>query len=136
VVVVLGLNDRERDTGFEIKKIVSPLWFPARGTLATHNDPAFGEGHLLADLAHYVPIGGDQRRGDELGTYVALAEGFLVHGARALDGWRIRGLLSFMGGQLQMPRLGAPGERTQEGRYPCKDAWWLNDNVALVPPMT
>lgn len=46
--------------------------------MAARDDPAFSEGDLLAYLAHQVPIGGDQRRGDEFRTYVALAEGFLV----------------------------------------------------------
>ena len=33
---------------------------------------------LFGYLAHEVPLGGDERRGDELGANVALAQGFLV----------------------------------------------------------
>ena len=63
VVVVLGLDDRDRDVGLVIEDVVGPLGLAARDELAANDDPAVGEGDLLADLQHRIPAGLLQRRG-------------------------------------------------------------------------
>src|ERR1019366_7237820 len=78
----------KRDAGLKIQEVIGTLRYSACRKLAAHDNPALGEEDLLADLAHQVPIGGDQRRGDELGTYVTLIVGFLIkrrhiHGVRS-----------------------------------------------------
>jgi len=79
VVVVLRLDERERNVRLVIEDVVSPLG-PAPGDqLASDNDAALGESNLFADLRHLIPASLPDRRGNELGTDVAFAEELLVH---------------------------------------------------------
>ena len=79
VVVVLGLDDGDRDIGLVIKDVIGALGFAAGNELAANDDAALGEGDLLADLHHPVPARAFHGGADELGADVALAEVFLVH---------------------------------------------------------
>ena len=120
VVVILRLQHRQRDAGLEIEEVIGALGVAASGKLAAHDDPAFGEGDLLADLVHEVPFGRDQRRGDEFGTYVALAEGFLVHAASAIGQkpWQGAVRVDGPGGTLDRPvnvHLFAHDEKSRNG---------------------
>jgi hypothetical protein len=81
VVVVLGLDDGQRDVGLVIEYVVGALGFATGDQPAANNDTALGEADLFADLGEFVPAGLLQGRGNELGADVALAEGFFVHGA-------------------------------------------------------
>ena len=78
VVVVLGLDQRERDVGLEIEDVVGALGLAARDQLAAHDDAALGEADLFADLRHLIPARLPQGGRDELGADVAFAEGALV----------------------------------------------------------
>jgi hypothetical protein len=51
----------------------------AAGRLAAHDDAALGEAHFFADLRHLIPSRLLDRRRDELGAEVALAEELFVH---------------------------------------------------------
>lgn len=81
MVVVFGLDDGDGDVGLVIEDVVGPLGFAPRYELATHDDPALGKGHFLADLQHRVPASPLDGRRDEFGTNVSLAEVFPVHAA-------------------------------------------------------
>ena len=81
MVVVLGFDNGDGDIGLVIEDVVGALGFAAGDEPAPDDDPALGEADFLADLGELVPAGLLQGRGDELGADVALAEGFLVHGA-------------------------------------------------------
>jgi hypothetical protein len=79
VVVVLCLDDGNRNIRLVIKDVIGALRFATGDKLATHDNAAFGEGDLLANLRHPVPARALDGGADELGTDVALAEVFLVH---------------------------------------------------------
>ena len=55
VVVVLGLDDGDRDVRLVVEDVVGALGLAARDQLAADDDPALGEADLLADLRHLVP---------------------------------------------------------------------------------
>ena len=55
VVVVLGLDDGERDVRLVVEDVVGALGLAARDQLAADDDPALGEADLLADLRHARP---------------------------------------------------------------------------------
>lgn len=72
VLVVLGLNDSDRDIRFVIKDVIRPLALATGGEIALHIDTAIGEADFLADLFLHIPTRLFQRRRDELGADVAL----------------------------------------------------------------
>ena len=82
VVVVLGLDQRERDVRLVVEDVVGALGLAAGDQLAADDDAALGEADLLADLRHLIPARLAHGGRDELGADVAFAEGFLVHPAR------------------------------------------------------
>ena len=57
VVVVLGLDQRERDVRLVVEDVVGALRLAAGDQLAADDDAALGEADLLADLQHLVPPG-------------------------------------------------------------------------------
>ena len=79
VVIVLGLDNGDRNIGFVIKNVVGALGFAAGNELAPDNDAAFGEVDLFANLHHPVPARAFDGGAYELGADIALAEIFLVH---------------------------------------------------------
>lgn len=79
VVVVFCFDDSYWNIGLVIKDVVGAFGFAASDELAAHDDAAFGEGYLLANLNHPVPARVLDGGAYELGTDVALAEVFLVH---------------------------------------------------------
>ena len=79
VVVVLGLDDRNRNVGPVIEDIVGPFALAPADQLAAHDDPAFCEANLFTDLTELIPSSLPEGRCDELGAYVPFAEAFLVH---------------------------------------------------------
>ena len=83
VVVVLGLDDGDRDVGLVIKDVIGALGFAAGDELATDDDASLGKGDLLADLHHPVPARAFDRGAYELGADIALAEVLLIHGSVA-----------------------------------------------------
>ena len=93
VVVVLGLDDGDRDVRLVVEDVVGLLGFAALDRLAADDDPALGEVGLLADLGHHVPLAAvraDERGRDELGADVRFGEGFLVHALSINSSWRLR----------------------------------------------
>ena len=62
VVVVLGLDQRDRDVRLVVEDVVGPLGLAAGDQLAAHDDAALGEADLLADLRGFIPAGLDARR--------------------------------------------------------------------------
>ena len=72
-------SDGNRNIRLVIKDVIGALRFAAGNKLAAHNNAAFGEGDLLANLHHPVPTSALDGGADKLGTDVALAEVFLVH---------------------------------------------------------
>ena len=86
VVVVLGLDDGERDVRLVEEDVVGLLGLAALDGLAADDDAALGEVDLLADLGHQVPLVAvwpDDRGRDELGADVRFGELLLVHAIRA-----------------------------------------------------
>lgn len=79
VVIVLGLDDSDRNIWFVVKDVVSALGLAAGNELSPDDDAAFGEVDLFADLHHPVPARALYGWADELGADIALAEVFLVH---------------------------------------------------------
>jgi hypothetical protein len=79
VVVVLCLDDGNRDIRLVIEDVIGALRLATGDKLAAHDDAAFGESDLLANLHHPIPARALDCGADELGTDVALAEVFLVH---------------------------------------------------------
>lgn len=71
MLVVLGLNDGDRDIGFVVKDIIRPLALATRGEIPLHINTAIGKADFLADLFLHVPACLFQRRRDELGADVA-----------------------------------------------------------------
>ena len=56
VVVVFGLNDRERDVRLVEEEVIGLLCLAAVDGLAANDDPALGEIAFLADLRHHIPL--------------------------------------------------------------------------------
>ena len=83
VVVVLGLDDGDRDVGLVVEDVVGALRLPARDQFSADDDPPFGESDFLADLHHPVPARALDGGTDELGADVAFAQVFLVYGSVA-----------------------------------------------------
>ena len=82
VVVVLGLDDGDRDVGLVEEKVVGLLGFAALDRLAANDDAALGEVVLLPNLGHHIPFVpalADKCGRDELGADVRFGEAFLVH---------------------------------------------------------
>ena len=77
--IILGLDQAQRDIGFEIEDIVGTLGLSAAYELAADDDAAIGEAHLLADLQHLIPARLAKGGRDELGADVAFAEVALIH---------------------------------------------------------
>ena len=91
VVVVLGLDDGDRQVGGVVEDVVGALLLAARVQLATHDDAALGEGDFLPYLRGEIPARPLQGGGDVLGADVALGEVFLVwHLGAAGTVWRKR----------------------------------------------
>ncbi len=82
VVVVLGLDDGDRDVRLVEEDVVGLLGLAALDRLAANDDAALGEVDLLANLGHHVPLAAvraDERGRDELGADVRFGEVLLVH---------------------------------------------------------
>ena len=73
VVIILGLDDGDRDVGLVIKDVIGALGLPAGHQLSADNDPPFGKSDFLADLHHPVPARALDGGTDELGADVAFA---------------------------------------------------------------
>lgn len=71
MLVVLGLNDGDRDIGFVVKDVIRPLALATGSEIALHIDTAIGEADFLPDLFLHVPASLFQRGRDELGADVA-----------------------------------------------------------------
>jgi hypothetical protein len=84
VVIVLRLNDGNRDIGLVIKDVIGALGFAARDELAADDDASFGEVDLLSNLHHPIPARAFYCGAGELGTDIALAEVLLVRKAELL----------------------------------------------------
>src|ERR1700730_6588610 len=79
VVIVLGLDDRDRDVRLVVENEVGLLGFATADKLAANDDAAFGEIDLLADLQQIVPAGALKRGQDEFRADIAFGEPPLVH---------------------------------------------------------
>lgn len=71
MLVVLGLNDGDRDIGFVVKDVIRPLALATGSEIALHIDTAIGKTDFLAHLFLHIPACLFQRRRDELGANVA-----------------------------------------------------------------
>ena len=78
MVVVLGLDDGDRDVGLVIKDVIGALRFAAGDELSPDDDAPLGERDLLAYLHHPVPARALDGGTDELGADVAFAKIYLV----------------------------------------------------------
>jgi hypothetical protein len=78
VVVVLRLDDGNRDIGLAIKDVVRALGFSTGNELSPDDDAPLGERDLLAYLHDPVPARTLDGWADELGADVAFAKIFLV----------------------------------------------------------
>src|SRR5438105_4803980 len=74
VIVVLRLDDSDRDIGLVIKDVIGAFGFATSNELPPDDDTSLGEGDLLTDLHHPVPACAFYRRADELGADIAFAE--------------------------------------------------------------
>ena len=83
MVVVLGLDDGDRDVGLVIKDVIGALGLPAGYQLSAHDDAAFGKSDFLADLHHPVPARALDGGTDEFGADVAFAQVPLIYGSVA-----------------------------------------------------
>lgn len=82
MIVVLRLDEGERDVGLVDEDIVGSSGNPTLYHFPANDDPAFGEVDLLPHLRHQVPlvpIRADQRRRDELGANLCFGQCLLVH---------------------------------------------------------
>jgi hypothetical protein len=78
VVVVLGLDDGNRNIGLVIEDVVGALGLPARDQFSADDNSPFGKSDFLADLNHPIPASALDGWADELGADVAFAKIFLV----------------------------------------------------------
>ena len=79
VFIVLRLNDGDGNVRFVIENVVGPLPGSTGVEFPPDINPAVREADFLTHLVMKVPPGLDKMGRDELGTNIALAEGFLVH---------------------------------------------------------
>lgn len=90
VVVVLGLDQPQRDVRLVVENAVGPLGLAAGDQFAADDNAALGEIDLFADLRHGIPAGVDHGGGDEFGADVAFTERFFVdrgHDGGPVSGW-------------------------------------------------
>ena len=80
VIIVLCLDNCQRDVGLVVKDVIRALWLAACDKPASDLDPTGGEGDLLPDLRLDIPACMIDRWSHELGADVSLTEGFLIHG--------------------------------------------------------
>ncbi len=85
VIVVLGLDQRDRDVRLVVENEVGLLRLAARHQLAAHDDPALGEIDLLPNLQHFVPAGALDGRQDELRADIAFGEASFIHDGHAVS---------------------------------------------------
>ena len=78
VVVVLSLDQRQGDM-LVIQDVIGALGLAARHQFAAHDNAAFGEAYLAANLRGLIPTGLNHGGGDALGADVGFAEVLLVH---------------------------------------------------------
>ena len=83
VVVVLGLDDGDRDVRLVIKDIIGALGLPAGDEFPADNDAPFSKSDFLADLHHPVPARALDGGTDEFGADVAFAQILLIYGSVA-----------------------------------------------------
>lgn len=55
VVVILCLDDSNRDVRFEVEDVVSPLWSTALHHPSSYDHPTFGEVHFFTHLGLQIP---------------------------------------------------------------------------------
>jgi hypothetical protein len=79
MIVVLRLDDGDRNVRLVVEDVVRALCLAAGDELAADDDAALGETDLLANLRMDVPGCLLDGRGDELGTDIAFAEVLLVY---------------------------------------------------------
>src|SRR5690242_20622351 len=82
VVVVLRLDDGNRDVRLVVEDVVGELRLPPSRHLPANMDLATSEVHLAPDLLVVVPSRSLNGRGDELRADVCFAEALLVHAVR------------------------------------------------------
>jgi hypothetical protein len=85
VIVVLRLDDGDRNIGLVIKDVIGVLGFAAGDELSSDDDASLGKVDLLAYLHHPFPTRSFHCEADELGADIALAEVFLVHKVQSLS---------------------------------------------------
>lgn len=78
VVVILGLDNGDRNVWLVIENIIGTLGLAAGGQATTDDDPTFGEGDLFANLRQDVPARLLDGGRDELGANVAFTKAFFV----------------------------------------------------------
>lgn len=78
VLVVLGLDDRNRNVRLVIENVIGAFGLAASVQLATDDDATFGEGDLFADLGVQVPAGSDDGWCDVFAANVALCQLLLI----------------------------------------------------------
>src|ERR1019366_7639323 len=73
VVVVLRLDDCDRDIGLVVKDVIGALGFATGDELPSDDDASLSESDLFTDLHHPVPTGAFDGGAYELGADIALA---------------------------------------------------------------
>jgi hypothetical protein len=123
VIIVLRLDQRDRDIRPVVKYEVGLLRVAARHQLPAHDDPALGEIDLLPNLHNFVPPGALDGRQDEFRADIAFGEAPFIHRAgRILQSFNSKrqywhGCERFASGAnrrsqgFQQVRLAAAGER-------------------------
>ena len=86
VVIILGLDDGDRDIGLVIKDVVGALGLATGNEVSSDYDASLGERNLLAYLHYPISACAFHRGAYELGADIALTQVFLVHKVR--DGRR------------------------------------------------
>jgi len=79
VAIVFCLDNGNGNIGLVVQDVVSALRLSARHELSTNDNAPFGEGDFFADLQSPIPSALLNRRANELGTDVSLAEVSFVH---------------------------------------------------------